>query len=905
MKHRGILKHVAVTALLAAWPLQSALAADVMYGMDGPQGDEPQVLFTIDPADASKTPVGSFAGFGPQPHSMFGIYNYLVVMDRNERVMLYDPIEGKLIQTLVEDLDSCELMGGGFDGADIYVLDKCGNLFRFLLDGTFAPVGNGDADSAMAINSSGVIYGADGGQLYTIDKTTGASTLVTTITGLPYNHIRAMAFDGSDTLYAIDLQRGCCTYSAQLVTINTTTGAATSIGALEQGEVLLAVAGDTPVDTDGDGIENLIEVAAGLDPEDATDATKDQDDDGLTAAEEIELGTDPFDDDSDGDSLTDGDEVEGGTNPLASDTDNDGMPDGVELAAGQDPTKASNGLFEIEADANLQNFDVMVDGDGNYHFAWAADDGEDNGWVIWYAMYADDGSVLIDKTIVSGNPSIVGDDRQRPQIAIDGSDVWIVYHEKGKESRLVVIDSAVDDRDGDALDPAAVVLPETDDFGVLFGTGEDIFHPQIAVHDGVAHIVGDENNVESVVYLRIGRDGNPATNGIISLSATEDYHTGINLAVDADGNAHVFWGGYSSELYYAMVDGDDADAPLLIDRSVIAESDVMEGYYRFANPSIDADGRVHLVYARRTVDDDGIGGNIEYLSFDPSLAAQDESTTNAGELEIEDPLVLTQIAGQEFGWYPIAEMRDGELFSIWLPEGGDSEPGIGRAQLVNFAEDTTSTTTFTDTATNSSSNQFIMAMSGGRAVWAEDETLVTAKPFAVQQMLQEGDFQASVEAFSGALMSYEELDEADVPEGLDANYTYPYGFSRLVVGDLAVGSTVTLRFTFPEEVPEDSQMFKLVDGAWTTVAAARDGNTMTISIKDGGPLDADGIANGFVVDPVGLGVPTAGSNGTPVNVSGSGGGGCVIGDGNRPFDPLFPALLALAGAYLIRRRMAN
>ena len=115
-------------------------------------------------------------------------------------------------------------------------------------------------------------------------------------------------------------------------------------------------------DTDSDGVLDGDEVAQGTNPLDgiaaapteeapaaeeapATEPTPprvaapgDSDGDGLEDAIEVELGTDPADLDTDDDGLTDGDEYyvyqTGTRNP---DTDGDGVVDGEEIANGTDP----------------------------------------------------------------------------------------------------------------------------------------------------------------------------------------------------------------------------------------------------------------------------------------------------------------------------------------------------------------------------------------------------------------------------------------------------------------------------------------------------------------------------------------------------------------------------------------
>lgn len=85
---------------------------------------------------------------------------------------------------------------------------------------------------------------------------------------------------------------------------------------------------DENLDSDGDGLPDLIELEIGTDP-----ANPDTDGDGLTDGQEYyEYKTDPLNPDTDGDGLSDGDEVlVYNTDPLNSDTDGDGLSDGDEV----------------------------------------------------------------------------------------------------------------------------------------------------------------------------------------------------------------------------------------------------------------------------------------------------------------------------------------------------------------------------------------------------------------------------------------------------------------------------------------------------------------------------------------------------------------------------------------------
>src|SRR4029453_2670917 len=92
-------------------------------------------------------------------------------------------------------------------------------------------------------------YSGDGvfGELRTVDKSTGLTTVVATLTGAPGNTdgIAAMSVH-SDTgeLFAVALNDSDVIHPAYLVTINTATGEVTTIGALLND--FDAIAFDTP-----------------------------------------------------------------------------------------------------------------------------------------------------------------------------------------------------------------------------------------------------------------------------------------------------------------------------------------------------------------------------------------------------------------------------------------------------------------------------------------------------------------------------------------------------------------------------------------------------------------------------------------------------------------------------------
>ncbi|MEI7498773.1 MAG: hypothetical protein WCK11_05880 [Candidatus Falkowbacteria bacterium] len=91
-------------------------------------------------------------------------------------------------------------------------------------------------------------------------------------------------------------------------------------------------------DTNGDGLNDKDSVVAGVDP-----ASNDTDNDGLANSMEKRIKTNPLNSDTDGDGVNDGDEINRFfTDPLKKDTDGDGFSDGQELIKGFDPKKKQN-----------------------------------------------------------------------------------------------------------------------------------------------------------------------------------------------------------------------------------------------------------------------------------------------------------------------------------------------------------------------------------------------------------------------------------------------------------------------------------------------------------------------------------------------------------------------------------
>lgn len=90
--------------------------------------------------------------------------------------------------------------------------------------------------------------------------------------------------------------------------------------------------------------------------------------------------------------------------------------------------------------------------------------------------------------------------------------------------------------------------------------------------------------------------------------------------------------------------------------------------------------------------------------------------------------------------------------------------------------------------------------------------------------------------------------------GKPAGVSFPHGLFSFNIINIAPGSTVTITITLPSPMPVGTQYWKYqaVIGWFQIPIGSDDGdNVITIQLTDGGLGDADGAANGTIVDPGG------------------------------------------------------
>ena len=119
-----------------------------------------------------------------------------------------------------------------------------------------------------------------------------------------------------------------------------------------------------------------------------------------------------------------------------------------------------------------------------------------------------------------------------------------------------------------------------------------------------------------------------------------------------------------------------------------------------------------------------------------------------------------------------------------------------------------------------------------------------------------------------------------MPDATGKPDNLPLGMINFRVETTRIGETATFEIYLPEIPPESVHWYKIdpVNG-WYQYPVQRENDVFVFEITDGGPGDADGVANGIIVDPLGMSYtagtePDDSTNVLPVG--GGGGGGCFI-----------------------------
>ena len=257
---------------------------------------------------------------------------------------------------------------------------------------------------------------------------------------------------------------------------------------------------------------------------------------------------------------------------------------------------------------------------------------------------------------------------------------------------------------------------------------------------------------------------------------------------------------------------------------------------------------------------------------------------------------------------------DGIISYAWVQTGGGpavtlSDPTAIQPTFVAPACDLSGATlAFELTVTDSGGLQ------GSRtaSISVTDNGINGFPPEAITMLSAQGDPMAIQEGGGGSITSISPMNPASLPAAGEMPEDMIFGLLDMQVKPDTPGATVTITIFLPQPAPAGYKWYKFNPrtNVWTDYTATTDTSgakgavfnaardQVTLTLVDGGIGDDDGIRNGVIEDPSGLGagITSLGSIGSN-NFGPS--SGCFIeasGVGWRPAAPWFPAVLGLAAA---------
>ena len=133
---------------------------------------------------------------------------------------------------------------------------------------------------------------------------------------------------------------------------------------------------------------------------------------------------------------------------------------------------------------------------------------------------------------------------------------------------------------------------------------------------------------------------------------------------------------------------------------------------------------------------------------------------------------------------------------------------------------------------------------------------------------------------SGAIEALQAIDPADINDNLNKPEDMELGLIQFkLTGPVGFQPEVTLYFS--QDLPTNATWYKYdcING-WANASNISDitgTREITLTLEDGGIGDADGVANGVIIDPSGFGTEDSGAPPAAAASASGGGGGCFIG----------------------------
>ncbi|MDB9822915.1 hypothetical protein OAC89_04365 [Deltaproteobacteria bacterium] len=327
---------------------------------------------------------------------------------------------------------------------------------------------------------------------------------------------------------------------------------------------------------------------------------------------------------------------------------------GTMMLAGAFPALAQQGpeILVTQGDAGADQPDVAIDGNGNTHIVYSEYDALAEYREIWYTMLDSSGNTLIQDTLITPDD---GYDSTRPQIVIDSTNkVHILWRDKrwddggSREVTYTKLDPFLDDRNGDAADPATITL--IDDTRLTNFGHESVFVRMAIDSNDDIHIVLEDyldDANDDINYMKIDNNGVVVIPATTIRDSVSQWRPNPDVALDSNNNAHITWAEYGStdsdEVYYMMLNGSNGD--IMIDATLITTDD---GYSsKWTSVVVDFEDKVHIVFQDERGSDpeiyytSGSEPEIYYTKLDPDLDDQNGNAADEESITLIDDMPLT------------------------------------------------------------------------------------------------------------------------------------------------------------------------------------------------------------------------------------------------------------------------
>jgi len=744
----------------------------------------------------------------------------------NGKIVSIDLTTGAFTDITTSNPD--KFTGLAFHQADgyLYALDNDRDLYRINVDTGVTTFLFDISGSRRGLASDGeTLYQSTGSQLRSVSTTADTQTAIGYFTRGYDRAIKDLTFDPvSNTLLGIDRSGG-------IYSIDRSTAAATLL--TNTGGNKIAIAAQPFKDDDLDGMNDFYEISYGLNPL-VDDSALDLDGDGLTNLQEYNALSNPAKSDTDSDGLGDSAEFDLGTSLTNKDTDDDGKTDFFEVIFGLDPLVDDRILAVGTVDGFADNAAVATDDNGNVHVVYNHDLGE-SGAEIFYTMLSSEGEILIGATPISGNEF---EQSKMPDIAASNGKVYVVWQstdfEREREGlgsvpevQFVSLDPSKVPHNGNPSNLAALSTAEPINI-----TGNDFYksnHARIAVGiNNKLHVVVEETGSDVIRYLKL------ETNGAVIFDKTLTARLNLrrafpDIAIDAQNRVHLVWRTSEEEggsVWYGLINGNNG--------AVLIDSTLIDINGHSATVNIDSNDIASIVYG-------SFNSTINLIRINPALDDQDGSAANLAAITISPKSILIE---EDDGFdsrprHPFARMdeNDNMLVSYLV----DSRQGDGTVKFLTVAAD------------GKPSNGSALIVNSARRF----EQLKMSRDASVLSVATENKVnlfkKLSASIVSGAsvlngTLQIVQYAEDNLPDGAKSDAPTPHDdvfFSMLIT--LPEGGTTTLTLPTIKRLDEDSTL-----AIWTEDAGWIELNIpnlaeVTVEITDGGPGDADGLANGFIL----------------------------------------------------------